>query len=83
MLISPIIIPGVAGAFLCALDHPFFANCIWSVSNLLMAWHSYSMGDLTSATSFMIFQLFALYGVIRHLYKRNLCNIKGGIKCQF
>ena len=72
MLISPIIIPGVVGAFLCALDHPFFANCVWCVSNLMMAWHSYSFGDLTSATTFMIFQIFALYGVIRHL--RHLYN---------
>lgn len=68
MLISPIIIPGIIGAFLCALDHPFFANSIWTVSNLIMAWHSYLLGDITSATSFMIFQLFAMYGVIRHIY---------------
>lgn len=67
MLISPIIIPGVVGAIYCARDKPFQANLIWSVSNLIMAVRSYMLGDLTVATSYLIFQLFALYGVIQHV----------------
>lgn len=68
MLISPIIIPGVIGAIYCARDKPFAANIIWSFSNLIMAVRSYLLGDMTVATSYIIFQLFAMYGVVQHVY---------------
>lgn len=67
MSISLIILPGVIGAIFCAYDRPFIANIIWTGSNLLMAIRSYNLGDPTVALSYLIFQFFAVWGVIRHI----------------
>lgn len=78
--ISPIAIPGIIGAFLCALEHPFAANLIWMFSNLIMAGRSWRMGDYTVAFSYLVFQLFATYGVARHLWnsrKKKIKSVKG------
>jgi predicted membrane protein len=66
MLISPIIIPGVIGAIFCAYDKAYEANLIWIFSNFIMAVRSYTLGDFTVATSYVIFMFFAIVGVIQH-----------------
>lgn len=74
--ISPIIIPGIIGAIYCARDRPFAANLIWSVSNGIMAIRSHALGDDTVALSYIIFQVFAMYGVAQHVYNSRKEKVK-------
>lgn len=66
-MISWIIIPGVIGALFCALNKSFAANCIWSISNLLLIFYNLQNNDISQAVLFGVYEVIAIFGVLKHL----------------
>lgn len=39
------------------------ANCIWSVTNIAIVWHNYSIGEFEMVALFGAYEVIAVYGV--------------------
>ena len=61
---------GILGAFFVALDVSIAANVIWSVSNVLLIYRAYEMGDIDGAKMFLAYELVCLYGIFRYVRKQ-------------
>lgn len=58
---------GILGAFLAAINRANHANVVWSVSSILLAYRAYNLGDQSSVLLFSVYEIIALYGVIRYV----------------
>jgi hypothetical protein len=53
----------IAAALFVARGKAFIANCIWSVTNIVIMLHSYSIGEFEMVALFGAYEVIAIYGV--------------------
>ena len=69
-----IIVPSLAGAILCSYGHWVRANAVWCIGNIFLIVHNVSIGDMSQATLFCIYEIISLFGVVRWYYIRKSNN---------
>lgn len=62
---------GVAGALFCAFGNNVAANSIWCISNALLIFHNVQNNDVYQTLLFLVYDLIAIYGVLRYGYKQS------------
>jgi hypothetical protein len=65
-----LIVPGLTGAVMVAFGYPNQANAIWCVGNIFLITHNYYNGDMSQMWLFVIYEVFAIIGLIRWYYIR-------------
>lgn len=55
---------GVVGAVFVALGNPLNANIVWVISNPLLIYHNYRIGQLYQSRMFFVFTIISLFGTI-------------------
>jgi len=63
-----VVVPGIVGAIFCALDKNFSANCIWSVSNIILICYNWQNHDIYQTSLFLVYEVIAVFGVLKHLW---------------
>lgn len=63
MYILTITIIAVIGAIAVAKGKPLIANSLWIISNPLMAYYNYELGEIELTGMFIIYFVISLYGV--------------------
>lgn len=59
------VIGSVVGALFVAFNFAFIANVIWAITNPLLVFYNYKIGEKHQADMFAVFALIAIYGVLR------------------
>lgn len=57
----------VIGALSVALQHAGPANLLWSISNPVLVWHNFRIGELSQAAMFSVFAVMAVYGAVQYV----------------
>lgn len=55
---------GIVGAVLVALGKPLSANLVWVVSNPLLIYHNFKIGQLSQSRMFVVFTIISVLGII-------------------
>ncbi len=63
MLAKIVTFLGVVGASLVALGMPLQANIVWVMSNPILIYHNYRIGQLAQSRMFFVFTLISLFGI--------------------
>ena len=61
----------VIGALSVALQHAGPANLLWSISNPILVYHNYSIGEVDQAAMFSVFAVMAVYGAVKYIRKHH------------
>lgn len=61
---------GVIGCLFVASDKSLKANYVWSIGNLGMIYHNYTITEYEMMIMFIVYELIALYGVWNLRFKK-------------
>ena len=62
----------VCGAIAVAFNRAYIANVVWLISNPLLIYHNYTLGEFEQAAMFTVFALIAIFGTIRGVRKHEI-----------
>lgn len=53
----------IAAAVSVARGKALSANCVWAVTNIVIIWHNYSIGEYEMVFLFLMYEIIAIFGV--------------------